>query len=44
MVSPSLLCMTLDIGYTKNGLLSSGMGRACLWLNGVFEELRERTF
>ena len=38
MVNPSLLCMALDIGYTKNGLLSSGTGRACPWLNGVFEE------
>ncbi len=44
MVRPSLLCMALDIGYTKNGLLSSGMGRVCPWLDGVFEELRERTF
>jgi hypothetical protein len=38
MVNPSLLCMALGIGYTKNGFLSSGMGRACPWLNGVFEE------
>ncbi len=44
MVSPSLLCMALDIGYTKNGVLSSGMGMVCPWLDGVFEELQERTF
>ncbi len=44
MVSPSLLCMALDRGYTKNGDLSSGMGRACPWLDRVFEELRGGTF
>ena len=44
MVRPSLICMALDRGYTKNGVLSSGMGRACPWIDRVFEELREGTF